>query len=43
MTYKLIPGEENTVSIGPAYGFEHAKTVIQAAMDDYQSAYGLEN
>jgi inorganic pyrophosphatase len=40
MTYKLIPGEENKVSIGPAYGYDYAKLVIQAAIDDYQSEFG---
>lgn len=42
MTYKLIPGEENKVSIGPAYGFDHAKTVIQASIADYNSEFGSE-
>lgn len=40
MTYKLIPGEENKVSIGPAYGFDHAKQVIQASIADYDSEFG---
>lgn len=40
MTYKLIPGEPNKVSIGDAYGFEHAKKVIEASMEDYQEKYG---
>lgn len=40
MTYKLIPGEENKVSIGPAYGYEHAKIVIQASIADYNSEFG---
>ncbi|MFT4863502.1 MAG: inorganic pyrophosphatase [Pseudohongiellaceae bacterium] len=40
MTYKLMPGEENKVSIGPAYGYEHAKLVIQASMADYGSEFG---
>lgn len=42
MTYKLIPGEENKVSIGPAYGFDHAKIVIQASIADYNSEFGSE-
>jgi inorganic pyrophosphatase len=42
MTYKLMPGEENKVSIGPAYGYEHAKLVIQASMADYDSEFGAE-
>ena len=40
MTYKLVPGEENKVSIGPAYGYEHAKLVIQATIDDYENEFG---
>jgi inorganic pyrophosphatase len=40
MTYKLVPGEESKVSIGPAYGFERAKKVIQAAIEDYEDEFG---
>ena len=40
MTYKLVPGEESQVSIGPAYGYEHARSVIQAAIDDYEDEFG---
>ena len=40
MTYKLVPGEETQVTIGPAYGFDHAKQVIQAAIDDYETEFG---
>jgi len=40
MTYKLIPGEENKVSIGPAYGYDHAKIVIKASIADYNSEFG---
>jgi inorganic pyrophosphatase len=40
MTYKLMPGEENNVSIGPAYGYDHAKLVIQASIDDYEDEFG---
>ena len=39
-TYKLIPGEDSQVSIAAEYGREHAEKVIQAAMADYQEAYG---
>jgi len=35
-TYKLSPGQESQVSIGPAYGRAHAESVIEAAMRDYQ-------
>ncbi len=39
-TYKLVPGEANTVSIGPAYGAEHARAVVRASMQDYDEIYG---
>ncbi|MEE9605289.1 MAG: inorganic pyrophosphatase [Candidatus Scalindua sp.] len=40
LTYKLVPDEPNKVSIGDPYGHEHAETVIQAAIEDYESEYG---
>lgn len=40
LTYKLIPGEENHVSIGEPYGFEHASKVIAAAVADYETEFG---
>lgn len=40
MTYKLEPGGKNNVSIGPTYGFEHAKKVIMASIEDYNSEFG---
>ncbi|HIE64229.1 MAG: inorganic pyrophosphatase [Nitrospira sp.] len=39
-TYKLIPGEETRVSIGPAYGRGHAEIVIRAAIQDYEDEFG---
>jgi inorganic pyrophosphatase len=42
LTYKYEPDKLNNVSIGQPYGYEHAATVIRAAMDDYQDAYGAE-
>ena len=39
-TYKSLPGEENEVSIGSPYGREHACSVVQASMDDYEFEYG---
>lgn len=42
LTYKLIPGEESKVSIGAAYGYEHAKKVIRASIEDYDTEYGTE-
>lgn len=38
-TYKLVPGEPVEVSIGEAYGPDHAHRVIEAAMADYAEAY----
>ncbi len=43
MTYKLVPGEETQVTIGPAYGFDHAKQVIPAAVDDYETEFGSDS
>ncbi len=43
MTYKLVPGEETQVTIGPAYGFDHAKQVIQAAVEDYETEFGSDS
>jgi len=40
LTYKLEPGKENNVSIGDAYGFEHASKVIAASMEDYNEKFG---
>ena len=39
MTYKLTPGTESPVSIGPAYGPDHAARVIQAAIEDYRAEF----
>ena len=40
LTYKLTPGQPNTVSVGESYGRQHAHRVIQASIDDYESEYG---
>ena len=40
MTYKLMPGEDNKVSIGEEYGYEKAKAVIQASIEDYENEFG---
>lgn len=42
LTYKLIPGEESKVSIGAAYGYDHAREVIRASIEDYDTEYGAE-
>ena len=39
-TYKLVPGAESEVAIGPAYGADHAKRVIESAIADYREAFG---
>jgi inorganic pyrophosphatase len=39
-TYKVVPGQPSTVSIGPAYGREHAQNVLLAAMADYDEEFG---
>jgi inorganic pyrophosphatase len=40
LTYTLEPDRENKIEVGETYGFAHACQVIQAAMEDYQEAYG---
>lgn len=39
-TYKLVPGEESTISIDRSYGLDHALMVVEAAIEDYQGEYG---
>lgn len=39
-TYKLTPETAGTVSIGDAYGRDHAEQVIRAAIEDYDAEYG---
>jgi inorganic pyrophosphatase len=39
MTYKIEPGQESAVSIAAAYGPEHARRVIRAAIADYESTF----
>lgn len=41
-TYKVLPGEASSVSIGQPYGFDHAAKVIKASMEDYQEMFGEE-
>ena len=40
MTYKLIPGQENAVSIDLVEGAEQARKIILAAMADYEEEFG---
>ena len=39
-SYKAMPETPAEVSIGAAYGREHAETVIRTAMADYQESFG---
>ncbi|MFZ6020449.1 MAG: inorganic pyrophosphatase [Chloroflexota bacterium] len=39
-TYKLVPGKENQTYIHSVYNAEHAMKVIEAAIADYDEAYG---
>lgn len=39
-TYKLVPGKPSLVTIEEIYGSQHAQKVVEAAMEDYQQAYG---
>jgi len=39
-TYKLIPGKDTPVTVGKAYDRKHAELVIQAAIADYDDAFG---
>ena len=41
-TYKSMPGAPANVSIERVYGIEHARTVIAAAIQDYDGHYGTE-
>ncbi|ATX81368.1 inorganic pyrophosphatase [Mariprofundus ferrinatatus] len=40
LTYKYVPGKEHQVSIGEPYGYEHARVVIEAAINDYNENFG---
>jgi inorganic pyrophosphatase len=40
LSYKIMPGEESTVSIPKVYGREHAELVVDAAIEDYRHAFG---
>lgn len=39
-TYKMLPGQESTMSVGETYGAEHAAKVIEAALADYEEGFG---
>lgn len=39
-TYKMVPGAKETVAVGEAYGRDHARQVVSAAIADYEEAFG---
>ncbi|MFQ5588381.1 MAG: inorganic pyrophosphatase [Nitrospiria bacterium] len=39
LTYKMVPGKENRVAIGEAYGKAHAEAVIRASIQDYEEKF----
>ena len=39
LTYKMRPGEQPTVKVQQIYGVERARTVVNAAIEDYREAY----
>jgi inorganic pyrophosphatase len=39
-TYKLIPGKESEVSVERIYNCQHARSVVQAAHEDYEEMFG---
>jgi len=40
LTYKMVHGETKTVTMESVYGSEHALSVVEAAIKDYQEAFG---
>lgn len=40
LTYKRMPGEENTVTIEKIYDCKEAEHVVKASMEDYEQIYG---
>lgn len=40
LTYKLVPGKEQKVSIDDIYGRERAEAIIKASMEDYMDEFG---
>lgn len=39
-TYKVLPGEDSSVTIGDPYDAQRAQQVVVAAMKDYEEEYG---
>lgn len=40
LTYKMVPGKQDIVTIGEAYGRDKAVAVLEAAMADYGEVFG---
>jgi inorganic pyrophosphatase len=40
LTYKLVPGEPNRVTIDQVYDTDHAQRVVEAAISDYAAEFG---
>jgi inorganic pyrophosphatase len=40
-TYKLLPGELDSVKLGEVYGNEHAMEVVEAAIADYEETFAF--
>jgi len=40
LSYKIMPGEQSSVSIPNVYGRDHAEAVVGAAMEDYRQHFG---
>jgi len=40
LTYKVMPGRDTTVRIPLVYGAEHARSVVEASMADYEELFG---
>ncbi len=40
LTYKLVPGTEPSATIDKIYGAEHAASVVQASLEDYEQEFG---
>lgn len=43
LTYKQVQGKANKVEIGEAYGYEHARKVLEASMADYDENFADRN
>jgi inorganic pyrophosphatase len=41
LTYKLVPGEPNRVTIEEVYDADHAQRVVEAAIADYSAEFGV--